>query len=92
MDEALNKMSSVSFPSIIFYGGNDQVIPANAMCRMVDSLSQQSYPDFHFYPEGYHMLTRDVQASRLFADSVAWMKGRRDFMTGRATFQEFCRR
>ena len=59
-------------PTLLTYGARDIVIPPAAMKRSVRIL-----PDHvrtAYYPEGYHMLLRDLQAETVYADMWAFMQ------------------
>ncbi len=74
MDNALLAAKKISINSFIVYGNQDQVIPKKAMCSMLNnSKSAPARVAFKLYLEGYHMLSRDLQAENLFADSYQWM-------------------
>jgi alpha-beta hydrolase superfamily lysophospholipase len=75
MESALHSSQPSSLPVLILYGEKDEIIPPNSMCEMLKGL-----PDPHtarwrmvLYPDGYHMLTRDLQAAVVLQDMVAWM-------------------
>ena len=56
----------LSVPTLLTYGAKDIVIPDTAMKRTAKVL-----PDHvrtAFYPEGYHMLLRDLQAETVYRD------------------------
>ncbi len=75
MDRALNASNGITLPALILYGENDQVIPPRPTCGMLRRLPGP--PDGQWrlavYPEGYHMLTRDLQRERVNADIAAWI-------------------
>lgn len=53
-------------PTFLTYGARDIVIPSEAMKRTVATLPQ--HVRTAYYPQGYHMLLRDLQAETVFAD------------------------
>lgn len=61
-----------SVPALISYGARDIVIPENGVRRTADILP--SHVRTVYYPNGYHMLLRDLQAERVHADYLAFMK------------------
>jgi acylglycerol lipase len=73
MDEAAQAAQSLRLPTLILYGEKDQVIPAEATWKMVKKLPPaKSGIRFALYPEGWHMLLRDLQAGMVLDDIVAW--------------------
>lgn len=59
-------------PTMLTYGARDIVIPPAAVKRTVKVLPQ--HVRTAFYPNGYHMLLRDLQAETVFADMFAFME------------------
>lgn len=76
MDSALMAGRELTAPALILYGEKDEIIPAPATCRLLTSLP--ATPPGHWrlvqYPNGYHMLTRDLQAQVVLADMLAWLR------------------
>ena len=79
MESALLSSSQLNIPALILYGERDEIIPAEPVCEMLTSLPDPQSADWTLilYPEGYHMLTRDLQADVVLADIVAWLKNRK---------------
>jgi acylglycerol lipase len=78
MESALLASSQLAIPTLILYGEKDEIIPARPICRMLELLpDQQSSPwRFVLYPDGYHMLMRDLQADVVIADMLTWLHNR----------------
>jgi len=76
MDAALLASKDVSIRTLVLYGDKDEVIPKKPTCKMLEAmrLVDESVA-FISYTEGYHMLSRDLQAERVFSDSFEWMLG-----------------
>jgi len=74
MDTALAEASSLVIPALILYGRHDEIIPPRAICRMTDRLPRSGPWRMADYPEGWHMLTRDLQADRVIGDIGAWLR------------------
>ena len=79
MESALLSSSQVHIPALILYGERDEIIPAEPVCEMLSTLPVQRPANWRLvvYPEGYHMLTRDLQAGVVLGDIVAWLKNRK---------------
>ncbi|WP_232420220.1 alpha/beta hydrolase [Nitrosococcus watsonii] len=72
MDKARKVIPQLHMPTLVLYGGRDQVIPERPICHLLEEL-----PGPHsvaFYPAGYHMLLRDREAERVWQDLVAWLQ------------------
>jgi len=74
MDAALVSSHDMPVKVLVLYGENDQVIPKNPTCLMLNSMkSNNSDLTFKLYSEGYHMLTRDLESARTFGDVQQWI-------------------
>jgi alpha-beta hydrolase superfamily lysophospholipase len=79
MDEALLSSKDVSIRTLVLYGDKDEVIPKKPTCEMLNTMKfVDENITFINYADGYHMLSRDLQAVRVFNDSVEWMNGSKD--------------
>jgi len=71
MDAALAAVPRVDKSLLVLYGERDEVIPDNATRLMMARLSAQRR--LVIYPEGYHMLLRDLQAETVWRDVLSWV-------------------
>lgn len=71
MDRAYLGISDVHVPMLILYGANDQVIPKDPISRITSKLSAPF--TMAYYPEGYHMLLRDLKSEVVLGDIIAWV-------------------
>ncbi len=72
MDAAQGRISHVQTPLLLLYGANDQVIP-RAPVR--EAFMQVKAPHrVAYYPNGYHMLMRDLQAKLVLRDVISWIR------------------
>jgi acylglycerol lipase len=76
MDAALNAAPAVDVPMLLLYGARDQVVPPEPTFEFWHSLPPEAVADsrFAYYPEGWHMLLRDLQAAVVVADVTAWTR------------------
>jgi alpha-beta hydrolase superfamily lysophospholipase len=76
MDQALSASGWITLPTLILYGGRDEIIPAEAVCHMLYRLPsvQANHLAFAYYPEGWHFLTRDSRSGETRRDIVAWVR------------------
>lgn len=77
MDLALEAARDLPSPSLLLYGDEDQVIPPEAICKLLERLPGQGDAAdgwrLALYPDGYHMLTRYTQRELTEADLAAWL-------------------
>jgi acylglycerol lipase len=58
-------------PILLLYGGNDQVIPAAPTEAVISDLGSKA--TVIHYPNGYHMLLRDLEGPPRWADVLSWI-------------------
>lgn len=85
-------------PALLLYGERDEIVPRAPMAQFVDSLPARAQlrQRVALYPQGYHMLLRDLDAALLIGDVATWIgdraaplpsgadRGARASLTGRA--------
>jgi acylglycerol lipase len=74
MEAALLSSAELATPTLILYGEKDEIIPRNPTCGMLNRLPETATTRFVLYPEGYHMLLRDLQAAVVLQDVVSWIR------------------
>jgi alpha-beta hydrolase superfamily lysophospholipase len=76
MDAALQAGPRIDERALLLYGQRDQVIPAEPTIAFWRSLPEAAAARqrFAYYPEGWHMLLRDLQAEVVIADIAAWIR------------------
>jgi alpha-beta hydrolase superfamily lysophospholipase len=75
MDAALGTAGQRRPPTLFLYGGKDQLVPQRAMaaCWQKERATQRAQRVFAFYPDGYHLLHRDLAGSVVTRDVVHWI-------------------
>ena len=75
MDAALNSAEKLDNKSMLLYGEKDQVIPEKPTYQFLRNFDKttQDRKTIAFYPNGYHMLLRDLQAETVWKDILAWI-------------------
>jgi alpha-beta hydrolase superfamily lysophospholipase len=73
MDRALAAAPGLTTPALVLYGERDEIIPRRPFCRMLAALPASAR--IAIYPNGYHMLTRDLGAMVVLEDLAAWLAG-----------------
>ena len=78
MDAGAASAPRLAKPTLVLYGEKDQIVPPGPTCQMLEQLPARSRADWRavLYPEGYHMLLRDLQGERVMADIAAWIANR----------------
>ncbi len=59
-------------PTLYLYGANDQIIPKTAAFRAARRLKPEDRSAY--YPQGWHLLTRDRQRAVVIADILAYLR------------------
>lgn len=77
MDEAA-LARPVHMPMLLLYGVKDEVIPKKPVERFVEALKATPGVEMRVavYPQGWHMLLRDLQAEVVWRDISSWMENR----------------
>lgn len=74
MDDALQAADAISTPTLVLYGAKDEVVPKAPTVRMLEAMNGNKR--IMIYPNGYHMLLRDLQAEAVWLDVLAWIGDR----------------
>lgn len=72
MGSAYDKIPFVNTPALVLYGAKDQVIPRSPLETALSRFGQEV--DYAYYPAGYHMLLRDLQAEVVMEDVMSWIE------------------
>ena len=72
METAHNRAVGLPEHTLLSYGANDYVIPPGGIRRTTPLLPKKSRTAY--YPDGYHMLLRDLQAETVWADYLAFLR------------------
>ena len=75
MDLAMEESAHFKEPTLFLYGANDMLITKEPTCVMLARLpaGARAQVKVIFYPSGWHMLTRDLQARLVIEDIAAWV-------------------
>ena len=76
MDDAFRNIDKVDVPLLMLYGAKDQVIPKAPVQKALRRINTENR--IAYYPDGYHMLLRDLKADIVLNDIVSWIKYRKD--------------
>ena len=72
MDKAVKAAPRVTHPTLVLYGGKDEVTPPKPVDAAYEALAGDK--TFRRYPEGWHLLFRDLQAEVVWADVADWIE------------------
>ncbi|MBX6366871.1 MAG: alpha/beta hydrolase [Rhodospirillales bacterium] len=75
MGAALDAASRLTIPALVLYGEHDEIVPRHPVARMVASLPRQARgrQKVALYPDGWHMLLRDLGRAVPTKDIAAWV-------------------
>ena len=94
MEAALENSGALSMPTLILYGEHDEIIPPTAFCRMYSNLPDRAASRWRLalYPDGYHMLSRDLQGGVVIRDMLSWINDRGSWLpSGHEVLQDTSR-
>lgn len=71
MDDAFEAAAAINHPTLVLFGDKDEIVPVAPVEAVVDRLPGPTR--FVRYADGWHMLLRDLQRERVYADIAAWI-------------------
>lgn len=94
MDMAMLASNDVYGNILLMYGEHDEIIPAEPTCELLDRLSYRNtlQLDANIYKQGYHMLTRDMQAAVVLEDIAEWITAHRQRDNSTTDMHIYCTR
>ena len=87
MDLALASGPRFTAPGLFLYGGRDELVPKEATAatwRGLPAVWAERGGRTSFYPDGYHLLFRDIGRATPIADAIAWIADRSAPLPSRA--------
>ncbi len=78
MDLGLACAPRITVPTLLLYGQHDQLIPPEPIRLMITGLPSKDAARWRiaWYPDGYHMLLRDLDARLVRRDVASWIADR----------------
>ena len=76
MDAATAALPSFTAPALVLYGAKDELVPPKPIRAALGQLPRGAAQRVAFYPEGHHMLLRDLGGATVAGDILAWMGNR----------------
>ena len=74
METASTRLGAMRTPTLLLYGGHDNVIQKDAMRLALASAGEREGFRTGYYPDGWHILNRDLQAETMYRDVEAWLR------------------
>ena len=74
MESASRGLGGVRAPTLLLYGGHDNVIQQRPMRLALERAGDRPNLRTAFHPDGWHLLNRDLQAEAVFRDVEAWLR------------------
>ncbi len=79
-DRAAAAAAKVSLPALMLLGSKDQIVPNKTVRRVFSRLSGPG--EVIEYPEGWHLVFRDLQAARVWEDTARFITGAAPLVCG----------
>ena len=76
MDAATAALPRFTAPALVLYGAKDELVPPAPIRAALAQLPHGAAQRVAFYPEGHHMLLRDLGGAAVAGDILAWMGNR----------------
>jgi acylglycerol lipase len=76
MDAATAALPRFTAPALVLYGAKDELVPPKPIRAALAQLPRGAAQRLAFYPEGHHMLLRDLGGAAVAGDILAWMADR----------------
>ena len=76
MDTAQVGVDQIQVPTLLLYGGKDEIIPADPVRRVWIQIAGKPEVRAAYYPAGFHLLFRDLEASIPLGDVAGWILNR----------------
>ena len=73
MDAALAAAPAFQARALILYGGQDRIMPPAPVRRLLRGLPGGAGQRLAYYPEGHHLLLRDLDRATVTRDIAAWL-------------------
>jgi alpha-beta hydrolase superfamily lysophospholipase len=77
MDAAFAAADGIDAPLLLLYGARDEVIPKQPTAEVLAKVMARGRARAAYYPNGYHMLLRDLRADAVLGDVLAWIRDHR---------------
>ena len=73
MGRAFDATARLETPALVLYGAHEEVLPPRPVKGAIAHLEAAGHHRIAVYPDGYHMLLRDLQGDVVIADIAQWI-------------------
>lgn len=74
MEAASQALGQMKVPTLLMYGAHDQLVDVDPMRRALQQAGDAPQLRTAWYPDGWHLLNRDLQAENVWRDVAGWMR------------------
>ena len=74
MESASAGLGEVRAPTLLMYGAHDSLVPKASMRLALQRAGGRPGLRTAFYPDGWHILNRDLQAEAVYRDVEGWLR------------------
>lgn len=74
MEAASMRLGAVEKPTLLLYGAHDQIVRKGPMRLALERAGERPNLKTAYYPEGWHILNRDLQGEVIYRDVEAWLR------------------
>jgi alpha-beta hydrolase superfamily lysophospholipase len=74
MESATRNLGGIQVPALLMYGGRDDIIETRPMRRALERAGSPPNLKTAWYPQGFHLLNRDLQAATIYRDVDSWLR------------------
>lgn len=74
METSSRRLGLIRAPAILMYGAHDEVVEKGPMRRALEQMPADTTLRTAWYPDGWHLLNRDLDAEVVYRDVVAFLR------------------
>jgi alpha-beta hydrolase superfamily lysophospholipase len=74
MQSASDGLGRTAGPTLLMYGAHDQIVEPGPMRKALERAGEGSNLRTAWYPDGWHLLNRDLAAETVYRDIEAWLR------------------
>lgn len=74
MEAASQDLGLMTVPTLLMYGGHDMLVDVEPMRRALLRADGAPLLSTAYYPDGWHLLNRDLQAENVWRDVAVWVR------------------
>lgn len=74
METSSRRLGLIRAPAILMYGAHDEVVEKGPMRRALEQMPADAALRTAWYPDGWHLLNRDLDAEVVYRDVVAFLR------------------